>query len=294
MKVLITGSKGQLAHDVSNTFSFCECVGVDLPSYDLTDESVCVKLLDEVRPDVIINCAAFTNVDRCESDSTCWLVNSQISNYLSKWTEDRKKYLIHISTDYVFDGSKQLFTPLLETDVPNPVSEYGLSKLSGEKNIQNNTDRYSILRTSWLYGIHGHNFPKTILKSILNDPAKELKIVSDQYGTPTWSHTLARQIKIVFDNRESVSGIFHATSEGYCSWYEFASYFLKKMSLGHRIFECSSDEFKTVALRPRNSILENSRLKQHNINTFDDWRVDVDLFVKMYKNRLMSELICQD
>ena len=288
-KVLIVGSKGQLGTDCLGVFNDApELVGVDLPEIDISDRFQCFNLLDRVRPQIVVNCAAFTAVDACETDKSCWKVNADGPKHLAEWTEASGALLIHVSTDYVFAGDKPLFETLLETDEPNPISEYGKSKLAGEQAIAAQTNRYAILRTAWLYGVTGNNFLKTMLRLTLQNPRKEFKVVNDQYGSPTWSYTLARQIMEVVE--QQVTGVFHATSEGYCTWYELACSFLNMLGVEHNFVPCATDQFPTPTKRPENSILENVRLKEEGINLFWDWKDELSAYVGEHGETILKEI----
>jgi dTDP-4-dehydrorhamnose reductase len=153
--------------------------------------------------------------------------------------------------------------------------------------VKQASGRYVIVRTAWMYGINGNNFLKTILRLVKKDPERPIKVVDDQFGSPTWSYRLARQIETIID--ANARGVFHATAEGYCSWYSLATYFLKKMDVAHNITPCSTDQYPTRAIRPKNSILENRHLKEKGINVMPDWREDVDQFVANFRDRLLSE-----
>jgi len=245
LKVLITGCKGQLGGECVELFSECEydVYGVDLPDVDLSDRCRCSASLERIKPDLIINCAAYTSVDACESDSSCWKANRDIPINLCEWAADSGVFLLHVSTDYVFPGDKCLFQPWVETDNPSPISEYRRSKLEGECAINERIDNYAILRTAWLYSSRGHNFLKTMLRLTLENPGKEFKVVNDQYGSPTWAKTLARQIKII--SKRQLHGIFHASSEGYCTWYEFACSFMEELNVTHNFVPCQTEDFPT-------------------------------------------------
>jgi len=288
LNILITGSKGQLGTDCLAAFSKASVLtGVDLPEVDLSDRAQCFELLDKIRPDVIVNCAAYTAVDACETDTSCWKANADLPGYLAEWTEANKAFLAHVSTDYVFSGDRTLFEASVETDEPGPISEYGRSKLAGERAIAERTDRFAILRTAWLYGAHGKNFLKTMLRLTLQHPGKEFKVVNDQYGSPTWSLTLARQIKAVAD--QQATGIFHASSEGYCTWYDLACAFLDQMDVPHHFVPCTTEEFPTPTKRPANSILENAHAKALGINQFADWKQELRQFVNQNRETLLNE-----
>lgn len=290
MKVLITGSKGQLGSDCMSLFEKdCELVGVDLGEIDITDYADVEKIVGGVSPDVIVNCAAYTNVDSAESErEAAWQVNVEGPRNLAEAVAKRASCLVHVSTDYVFDGKKEIPDTYTEDDEPNPTSWYGVTKLEGERAVIEASDRYMIVRPAWMYGIHGGNFFKTMLRLALKNPGKEIKVVDDQFGSPTWSWSLALQIKKLIEVKGQ--GIYHTTAKGYCTWYEAAEYFLEKMGVEHRIVPCTTEDYPTPAIRPKNSILNNARLKDDNIDMMPHWKSDIDLYAVRFKGRLINEL----
>lgn len=283
--VLIIGFKGQLGTDCMSVLP--AVTGVDLPEMDITDRFQCLEKLDALHPAVIVNCAAYTAVDACEKDTACWKVNADGPKHLAEWAATNGTLLVHVSTDYVFSGDKPLFQVYTEADKPAPVSEYGKSKLAGERAVLESGAGAAILRTAWLYGATGKNFLKTMLRLALQNPEREIRVVNDQFGSPTWSHTLARQIAAVI-NARSV-GVFHATSEGYCSWFDLASRFLQLMEVPHRIAPCTTAEYPTPARRPKNSILENGLLKKQGLNVFKNWENELERFVNEHCDSLLAE-----
>ena len=285
-KILVIGYKGQLGTDCMSVLGNL-ADGIDLPGIDITDRFQCLRELDLIRPAVIVNCAAYTAVDACETDSNCWKVNAAGPKYLAEWAAANGAFLAHVSTDYVFSGARPLFESAVETDETGPISEYGKSKLAGEQAVLSSGANASILRTAWLYGAHGKNFLKTMLRLALQNPEREIRVVNDQFGSPTWSYTLARQIAAVIDARST--GVFHATSEGYCSWFDLASRFLELMKVPHRISPCTTADYPTPARRPGNSILENAALKQKGINLFENWDVELGRFVAEHCDALIAE-----
>lgn len=285
-KVLIVGNKGQLGTDCMSVFAE-NVLGVDLPEIDISDRFQCLEKLDAIKPEVIVNCAAYTAVDACETDPACWSVNADGPKHLAEWAVANGAFLVHVSTDYVFSGDKPLFEACVESDSTNPISEYGKSKLAGEQAILESGAQAAILRTAWLYGAYGKNFLKTMLRLTSKNPGKEFKVVNDQFGSPTCSHTLARQIQSVVNGR--ATGVFHATSEGYCTWYDLACAFLDEVGVPHNFIPCSSDEYPTPAKRPINSILENSHAKQLGMNVFTDWRDELAAFVSKNRENLLNE-----
>jgi len=214
MKIFIAGSRGQLGHDSIEILSpRHEVLGRDLPELDIASAESIVAVMEPFRPDVIINCAAFTKVDACETERAAALAANAVGpGRLARFAREHGARLIHISTDYVFDGARPPPEPYRESDPVGPVSYYGVTKLEGERAIAREGGAWAILRTAWLYGINGRNFLKTILKRALGSPAQPLKIVNDQYGSPTWSHRLARQVERVIES--GAEGLFHATAAG--------------------------------------------------------------------------------
>ncbi|MDA0991391.1 MAG: dTDP-4-dehydrorhamnose reductase, partial [Verrucomicrobia bacterium] len=229
--VFIAGSNGQLGHDLQLLLSPRYSVtAADLPDLDITNPDSISRVLDPAAPGTIINAAAYTQVDRCETDrETARQVNAQGPYLLATYAATYQRRLVHISTDYVFDGTRAVPQSYRETDEPAPVTAYGQTKLAGEEAVRTATDNHVILRTAWLYGINGNNFLKTMLRLALQDPARIVKVVNDQHGCPTWSFRLAQQIEALLAT--DAAGTFHATGEGHCTWYELARTFLQAMDV---------------------------------------------------------------
>ena len=287
---MILGGKGQLGSDCTKVLSEThDVMSVDLDELDITDIAQVEAAAGNFGADVIVNCAAFTRVDDCESerDLACE-VNTEGPTNLAVAAKKEGSRLIHISTDYVFDGRKKAPEAYTEKDDPDPISYYGVTKLAAEEAIRKITDNHIILRTAWLYGIHGQNFLKTMLALALKDPQREIKIVNDQFGSPTWSYRLALQIARLIESEGN--GTYHATSTGYCTWYELATYFLGRMGFPHSFVPCTTAEYPTPAVRPINSILENKRLREAGINLMQGWKTDLDEFVFRFRDRLINEI----
>ena len=289
MKIAIIGVNGQLGSDCSTILSSeNETVGCDIPEVNIGSRESVDNFLDANRPDAIINCAAYTAVDACEQETELsWQINSDGAKYLAQAAERLKSRLIHISTDYVFDGFKKVPEPYIESDTPNPLSQYGRSKLAGEKAVSKYASNHVILRTAWLYSSSGKNFLKTMLRLAVSGPDRELKVVNDQYGSLTWSYTLALQIQKLLHS--DLNGIMHTTAEGYSSWYEAACYFLDGMDVPYKMSPCTTAEYPTPAHRPANSILANKVLVDAGLSTFVSWQEDIDTFIAKYKNQLLRE-----
>jgi len=282
-KIIVFGAGGQLATDCVHILSKqYQTIGYSHKQVDICKPEMVQKVLDEAHPDIIINCAAFTRVDDCETHTDhAYEINEKGPRVLAQSASEVGAKLIHISTDYVFDGKRQIPEGYVESDPPNPVSVYGKSKLAGEQTIISTTDQYIIIRTAWLFGINGTNFLKTMYQLGTSDSIPSLKVINTQYGSFTHTIDLARQIHqlIKIDGQ----GIYHASGEGYCSWYDGAAYFFKKMGIKKAIQACTEKEFPTKATRPTNSILWNQRLIDENINMMPHWQKAIDNYVALLK-----------
>jgi dTDP-4-dehydrorhamnose reductase len=290
MKIVIIGSDGQLGQDCQNILAQDhQLLTPTLEELNLCNKSEVLTYLTTQRADVVINCAAYTAVDKCEKEKElCRKINAEGPAHVAKACSETSSRLIHISTDYVFDGTKPVPQSYNENDAVNPLSQYGVTKLDGERVVQNYCQNHVILRTAWLYSAHGPNFLKTMLRLSLTDPLVQRKVVHDQYGSLTWSYTLAQQISKLLDS--SLRGIVHTTSNGYSTWYEAACYFLERMGIKHTITPCSTKDYPTLAHRPANSILANSILDSCGLSVFSDWKNDLDLFVERHGAELTREI----
>lgn len=289
MKLLVVGSRGQLGSDCCALLNEeNEITGCDIPVIDITSKDSVDSYISEIQPEVIINCAAYTAVDGCESElDLSWKVNAEGPKYLAQAAQKIGSRLIQVSTDYIFDGNRVAPQPYFESDSPNPLSQYGRSKLAGEEAVAENCSNYVILRTAWLYSSTGKNFLKTILRLVTQDSKRELKVVDDQYGSLTWSYTLAQQIQKLL--RSDLTGVMHTTSEGYSTWYQAAKYFLDTMDVPYAMRPCTTAEYPTPAHRPANSILENKVLNDAGLSTFVDWKDDINSFVAKHREDLLKE-----
>ncbi len=286
-KILIAGSNGQLGTDCQSVFAEHDLLALDMPEIDITSRDSVASAIIDFKPDVLINCAAYTAVDKAESDQAlCHAVNATGPALLAEECKRLGTLLVHISTDYVFSGDKAVPEAWLETDVPSPATVYGRTKLKGEKAIQSSGCRYAILRTAWLYGAHGKNFPKTMLRLALSDPAKTIRVVNDQFGCPTCSMQLALQIKKILDQPVPPTGLFNAAAQGYTTWYGFAREFLTLMNVPYKMEPCTTADYPTPARRPANSILENAKLKNLGLCIMDDWRTALGNFVAQNRSSL--------
>lgn len=274
-KILITGGAGQLGSDVRSELSEkVNTVSVDIPDFDITDLEATVRHLRCVGPSDVIHCAAFADVDACEShQDQAYAVNSIGTRNMAIAARKVGARFIYISTDYVFEGTKPV--PYDEFDEPNPRTVYGKSKLMGERYVQQQLHEYFIVRIAWLYGRTGRNFVKTILRLARgNEP---LRVVQDQYGTPTWTIDVARQLQHLLETE--AYGTYHATSQGSCSWYEFARAILEEASLDVPVVPVTTEEFPRPAPRPRNSVLDNLLLRVQGLDRMPPWRDSLSRFV---------------
>jgi len=244
IKTLIVGANGMLGFDLCKVFP--DAVKLTHRELDITNRDQVLESIRRIKPDLVINAAAYTDVEGCEDkQALAFKVNGYGPGYIAEACNKMGATLVHFSTDYVFDGSK---TEYIESDAPNPINVYGRSKLLGEQEIAEKLDDYKIIRISWLFGAHGKNFVDTMLK--LSGEMAEVKVVNDQFGKPTYTVDLAHKIE---ELTELEAGIYHLTNEGICSWYEFASAFIDNA------VPCTSEEFPRKAKRPKYSVLVNTK-----------------------------------
>lgn len=269
MKILVTGAKGQLGQDVVYQCkeSGYDVLGCSREQLDVTDQEQCQRTVQSYQPDAIIHCAAYTAVDRAEMEvEQAFRINAVGTRNIAVEAEKVKARFIYISTDYVFDG--QHARPYLEYDTPSPQSVYGRTKYAGERLVESLCSRYFIVRTSWVFGIHGSNFVKTMLK--LANERLSLKVVQDQVGSPTYTEDLAAfLIQLVATERY---GIYHASNTGVCSWYEFAQIIFEEFQVDVEVLPCSTEEFPRPAPRPRYSVLEPLSLRCNGFEALPHWR----------------------
>ena len=259
-RILITGINGQLGQELQQTIAEYDVIGVGREMLDLTQPDKISQMMDEVRPELVINAAAYTAVDKAESEPEIAKATNAIApGILAKEAQKMGVPLIHISTDYVFDGSQS--RPYLDTDTTNPLGVYGQSKLAGEQAIRENCNLHIILRTAWVYGVGGKgNFVKTMLK--LGSEREEIRVVADQVGSPTWTGDLASAIaQLLPQLSPEIAGTYHYTNSGVASWYDFAvAIFEEAKQLGfplkvQRIIPITTADYPTPARRPAYSVL---------------------------------------
>ena len=243
-KTILFGAYGMLGSALQGVFPHAQCIGHR--NVDITDEEVIMKLMKREHPGLVINAAAFTDVDGCEDNRAyAFAVNGKGPGYIAKACAEVDALLVHFSTDYIFDGTRKEYR---EEDLPNPINVYGESKLLGEVAVVKNLENYLIVRTSWLFGSNGKNFVDTILTLSRQIPL--VRVVNDQVGKPTYTVDLANKLpQIIADD----PGIYHITNDGECSWYEFAREFIPNAT------PCLSEEFPRKAKRPAHSVLVNTK-----------------------------------
>ncbi|MFK8275593.1 dTDP-4-dehydrorhamnose reductase [Capnocytophaga cynodegmi] len=270
--ILVTGANGQLGSEIQNiqgkTKNYFFTGASDL---DITDRQAISDFVKKNNIQIVVNCAAYTNVDKAEDDiQTANLINNIAVGYLTEVCKENNASLIHISTDYVFGGTKN--TPYSETDPTEPLGIYGRTKLEGEKAIQNADIDYLIIRTSWLYSLSfGHNFVKTIQR--LSSERNELKVVFDQVGTPTNARDLATFIvHIIEKDLCKKREVYHFSNEGVCSWFDFATEIVRMSGNDCLVKPCLSSEFPSKVKRPSYSVLDKSKLKNDFNYTISHWK----------------------
>ncbi len=269
MKVLVTGANGQLGYDVCRVLAArgIEHLGVDISDFDITDSDEVLRFVLKYRPTAIVHCAGYTAVDRAEEEAArCFLINADGSANLAHAAKAVDAKMMYISTDYVFSGGGEHFH---EVDEPTePLSVYGKSKLLGENFVKNTLDRHFIVRISWLFGIHGTNFVRTMLD--LSKTRENLRVVCDQIGSPTYSLDLAHLLCDMIATERY--GTYHATGDGICSWAEFAQAIMLLAGRQTTVSPVSSEEYPTKAIRPRNSRLSKKALTDAGFPLLPHWR----------------------
>lgn len=277
MKILVTGYTGQLGYDVFQEGSKrgFEMVGLGSKDLDITQKHLVNQSVKEILPDAIIHCAAYTSVDKAEDDKdNCWNVNVNGTRYLAEAAKDVGAKFMYISTDYVFNGEGD--TPFKENDEPCPVGYYGLTKYEGEKMTQSILSDWFIVRISWVFGVNGNNFVKTMLR--LSETNDELNVVGDQVGSPTNTFDLSRLLIDMIQTNKY--GIYHATNEGYCSWADFANEIFKQAGKPVKVNYIKTEDYPTRAVRPRNSRLSKQKLVDNGFLPLQSWQESLNHYLK--------------
>ncbi|KAB2382646.1 dTDP-4-dehydrorhamnose reductase [Bacillus toyonensis] len=277
MKVLVTGAKGQLGQDVLCLLENqqWEVFGFGREELDITNEEKVREKVLSINPDIIIHTAAYTQVDQAESDEeTAFKVNAEGTKYLAQAAEAVKAKFCYVSTDYIFDGTKN--EPYKVDDQTNPQTVYGSSKLAGEHYTQKYCSKSYIVRTSWVFGLYGNNFVKTMLR--LAEEKTELGVVHDQVGSPTYTPDLARFIINLV--KTDKYGIYHGSNSGVCSWYEFAKEIFKQSNIEIVVNPLTTEDFPRPAARPKYSVLDKGMIEENGFESFQDWKEALKDFLK--------------
>ena len=278
MNILITGSNGQLGNEIkdrASQFGNWNFIYKDLPELDITDYNKLEKLTSELSIDTIINCAAYTAVDLAESNQEiAYKVNAEGAKNLAKLAKKFRLKLVHVSTDFVFDGKHHL--PYKETDMSNPLSVYGRTKLEGERLVLEEYPNSIILRTAWLYSSYGANFVKTMQR--LGSEREELQVIFDQVGTPTWAGDLANTILKIISQLEygnANKGLYHYSNEGVASWYDFAVEIINLSNVNCKVLPIETEEYPTPAPRPSYSVLNKAKIKTDFNIEIPHWKISL-------------------
>lgn len=281
MKVLVTGVKGQLGYDVVRELQSRghEAIGVDIEEMDITDETAVSRVMEETAPEAVIHCSAFTAVDRAEEEQElCYKVNVQGTENIAKMCQKLGCKVLYLSTDYIFSGEGQ--RPWEPEDTPSPLNSYGQSKYQGEVALRQYVDKYFIVRISWVFGINGNNFIKTMLR--LGKENGAVKVVDDQIGSPTYTFDLAKLLVDMIETEQY--GAYHATNEGICSWYEFAKEIFQEANMKEvTVTPVSSEEFPVKAKRPKNSRMSKEKLVQNGFSLLPSWQDAVKRYIEELK-----------
>jgi dTDP-4-dehydrorhamnose reductase len=280
MRILLLGHKGMLGSDLLLKFnSHHEVIGLDKDEIDIVSADECVKAIKEITPDIVINTAAYTNVDGCETaKEECFAVNAEAVKNIAQACRNKNIRIIHFSTDYVFDGTAK--QPYKEDDKCNPINAYGESKLAGERYLQSLAADYVLIRTSWLYGMKGENFVQTILEKAKTTPT--LTVVDDQVGSPTYTKDLATAVDLLISQNHK--GIFHVTNRGSCSWYQFAVKILQESGLDNiEVIPIKCDKLPRPAMRPTYSVLSMQKFIATTGKTMQPWQLALQDYLKSIK-----------
>lgn len=281
MNILVTGVGGQLGFDVvQRGYSLgLNMIGTTSSILDITDEAAVSAFVHKHKPDAVIHCAAYTAVDKAEDDKeNCRKVNVDGTSYLAAAAKQVQAKFIYISTDYVFDGEGQ--EAFKESDSPSPINYYGLTKYEGEQVVRDLLSDYFIVRISWVFGMNGNNFVKTMLR--LAETRGELNVVGDQWGSPTYTADLARLLLDLV--RTDKYGIYHASNDGFCSWADFAREIFAAAHKDIKVNGITTDEYPTRAVRPKNSRMSKKKLIEYGLEPLPPWQDAVKRFLDQLKS----------
>ena len=286
MKVLVTGVKGQLGHDVMNELALrgIEGFGVDVEEMDITDRTACETVISQEKPDAVIHCAAYTAVDAAEDNlELCRKINAEGTRNIARVCKAMDIKMMYISTDYVFNGGGQ--RPWEPDDHREPLNVYGLTKYEGEIAVEQNIQKYFIVRIAWVFGVNGKNFIKTMLR--LGKEKGAVSVVDDQIGSPTYTYDLARLLVDMIQTDKY--GRYHATNEGLCSWYEFACEIFRQAGMDEvKVTPVDSDGFPAKAKRPSNSRMSKEKLTENGFERLPSWQNALERYLKALKENGMA------
>jgi dTDP-4-dehydrorhamnose reductase len=291
-KILITGCQGQLGMDLMGYLSdHATVVGIDIADIDISNYSGLLDLFRTVKPQWVIHTAAWTDVDGCElNPGLAMTINADGTENVARATAKVGANMLYYSTDYVFDGMAK--SPYVETDITNPQTVYGRSKLEGEERVKSVVDNYVIMRISWVYGLYGKNFVKTMLRLGREQAAAQragqalapLKVVNDQVGNPTWTMEIAGQTKVILE--DGLFGLFHATAESQTTWFGLTQQIFRQMKIEAELSPCRTEDFPRPAPRPHFSALENARLKEAGLNIMRPYGEQLEDFLTLHGEQL--------
>lgn len=285
MKILVTGYNGQLGYDVvhEGRKHGLNMIGLTIDDLDITHADKVAKYIHETKPEAIIHCAAYTAVDRAEEErELAWDVNVNGTKHLAKAAKSIGAKFIYISTDYVYEGIGN--QPYMEDSQISPQSYYGLTKYEGERVVQQLLEDFFIVRISWVFGINGNNFVKTMLR--LSESHSELKVVADQVGSPTYTYDLA---KLLVDMVQTTKyGIYQVTNEGYCSWADFAEKIFELSGRNVAVKGISSEEYPTLAVRPKNSRMSKQKLIANGFEPLPHWEDALTHYINELKQEVQN------
>ncbi|ENZ17063.1 dTDP-4-dehydrorhamnose reductase [Enterocloster bolteae] len=286
MKVLVTGVKGQLGHDVMNELALrgIEGFGVDVEEMDITDRTACETVISQEKPDAVIHCAAYTAVDAAEDNlELCRKINAEGTRNIARVCKAMDIKMMYISTDYVFNGGGE--RPWEPDDHREPLNVYGLTKYEGEIAVEQNVQKYFIVRIAWVFGVNGKNFIKTMLR--LGKEKGAVSVVDDQIGSPTYTYDLARLLVDMIQTDKY--GRYHATNEGLCSWYEFACEIFRQAGMDEvKVTPVDSDGFPAKAKRPSNSRMSKEKLTENGFERLPSWQNALERYLKALKENGMA------
>lgn len=280
MKVLVTGVKGQLGYDVIKVLKSrgIECLGADIDDFDITDAEMTRKFITEYNPDVVVHCSAYTAVDKAEDNiEVCRAVNVDGPKNIAEVCRDLDCKMIYISTDYVFPGTGDKFYEV--DDETGPLGQYGMTKLDGENAVKSCIDKYFIVRISWVFGINGNNFIKTMLR--IGKERDEVSVVDDQIGSPTYTADLAILLCDMLETQKY--GVYHATNEGICSWADFTEEIFAQAGYDTKVNRVTTAEYGAKAPRPNNSRMSKASLDENGFNRLPDWKDALCRYLKELK-----------